>query len=208
MTTNRILFFAFALLMVSVSGARAQAWNETGDAGDLVPSAQSTVGTGALTQINGALASPTDVDLYCIRMPAVPPAGSPLIQLQCVVNQGPNVWMFDAAGNGVFVNETCQFGSKRILAPSVSLAAGTYYVAVSYYGYDAQSAGGTIWLSGTPGQRAPDGPGAAGTLIGWAGSPVVQQLNPYTIYLSAMTFCEAPVPTRGLSWGGLKVTYR
>jgi hypothetical protein len=187
--------------------AQAQTWNETGDAGDFVASAQSTVGTGALQTINGNLASPTDADLYCVHLTAVPPAGLPLVQLQCVLIQGPNVRMFDALGNGVFMNETCSGGNKTILAPNVSLAAGTYYIAVSYYGVDPQSAGGAIWLSGLPGQRGPDGPGAAGTLTAWAGNASVQPINPYTIHLAFMGYCEAPTPALPATWGALKVHY-
>ena len=92
------LFATVLLVMFATSGARAQVWTETGDAGDLLSTAQSTLGTGALTAINGNLGSSTDVDLYCIRMTSVPPAGLPLLQLQCTVTNGPNVWLFDEIG--------------------------------------------------------------------------------------------------------------
>lgn len=207
---HRITLFVATVLFALVAApiVHAQVWNETGDAGDLVSTAQATLGTGPLTTINGNLASPTDVDLYCIRMPSVPPAGTPLIQLQCVVNNGPNVWLFDATGKGVFTNMTCASGSKTILAPNVSLAAGTYYVAVSFTGIDPQAAAGAIWLPALPGQRAPDGPGGAGSLTAWAGSPIVQPLNPYQIRLAAMSFCDAATPTAHSTWGALKTHYR
>ena len=195
------------LVLGLTSLAGAQTWNETGDAGDLVSTAQTTLGTGPLTAINGNLASPTDVDLYCIKLTAVPPAGAPLVSLQCVAIQGPNVWLFDAAGNGVFSNSTCSGGNKRILAPSVSLPVGTYYVGVSYFGLDPQSSGGAMWTSASPSQRAPDGPGAAGTLASWAGSPNVQPINPYQMNLSFMTFCDDATPARRTTWGSLKVLY-
>jgi hypothetical protein len=201
-------FAALALAIALVPGAQAQTWNEVGDAGDLVATAQSTVGSGSLTAINGNLGSPTDVDLYCIKMLSVPPAGLPLIQLQCVVNNGPNVWLFDAAGNGVFTNATCSSGNKTIVAPNVSLATGTYYVAVSYTGVDPQSAGGAIWLSGLPAQRAPDGPGAGGALTGWAGSAIIQPVNPYHIALNFMSYCDAPTASGKATWGSLKIRYR
>lgn len=206
----RSLTFAAALVLAltAASGARAQIWTESGDAGDLVATAQSTIGSGVLTTINGALASPTDVDLYCIKMPTVPPAGLPIVQLQCVVINGPNVWLFDATGKGVATNATCAGANKTIVAPTVSLAPGTYYVAVSYSGLDPQSAGGAIWLPAILGQRAPDGPGAAGTLTGWAGTPLVQQINPYTITLGFMNYCDAPTATLRGTWGSVKILYR
>lgn len=195
-------------LALAVAPARAQIWTETGDAGDLVPTAQVTVGNGPLTQIQGFLASPTDVDVYCVHLSATPPAFSALIGLNCVVIQGPNVWLFDAAGNGIGSNATCSGGSKMIIAPNTSLPPGNYYVAVSYYGYDPQSALGAIWQPGPPFWRAPDGPGAAGTLTGWAGTPIVQPLNPYQVFLNpGFTFCEAAVPTSRHTWGSLKIRY-
>jgi hypothetical protein len=203
------LLAAAVLLFTLAPGAHAQVWNESPDAGDLVPTAQSTAGTGPLTQINGFLAAPTDADLYCVVLPTVPPQNLPLLQLQCVTDAGPNIYLFDAAGNGVFTNERCQFGSKTILAPGTGLSAGIYYVAVSFTGYAPESAGGPIWQTGLPGQRVPDGPGAAGSLVGWAGaSPLVQPLNPYTINLTGFTFCQAPTPVGGQSWGNLKAIYR
>lgn len=196
------------LALVAAPGARAQAWTETGDAGDLVSTAQTTLGTGSINSIAGNLSSPTDVDVYCIQIPAVPPANLPLIQLQCTVIQGPNVWLFDATGKGVFSGSTCSGGAKTILAPNVSLAPGTYYVAVSFFGLDPQAAAGPVWLSGPPSQRAPDGSGATGSLNGWAGTPVVQGINPYQINLLFTSYCGAPTPALRATWGTLKSIYR
>jgi len=199
---------ACALALLFATPAFAQLWTENGDAGDVIATAQETFGTGPLTGINGDLQTPNDVDLFCIRLTSVPPAGSPFVQLNCVVNGGPNVYLFDASGNGVFVNETCQAGEKTLLAPNVSLAPGTYYVGVAFSGIAAQSAAGSIWLSGFPGQRAPDGPGAAQPLIGWAGAPIVQPLNPYHLTLNFMGYCGAPVPAKRQTWGSVKAHYR
>jgi hypothetical protein len=188
--------------------ARAQIWGETGDAGDLVGTAQVTAGAGALTQIQGNLASPTDVDVYCVRLLSSPPAFSALIGINCAVIQGPNVWLFDAAGNGIASNTTCSGGSKQIIAPNTTLPPGNYYVAVSFFDYDPQSASGAIWQPGPPFWRTPDGPGAAGTLTGWAGVPNVQPLNPYQVFLNpGFGYCEDATPTMRSSWGSLKIRY-
>lgn len=200
----------FALLaLLAAAPARAQIWSESPDAGDLVSTAQVTAGAGALTQIQGFLASPTDVDVYCVRLTATPPAFSALIGLNCAAIQGPNVWLFDAAGNGIASNNTCSGGSKQIIAPNTSLPPGNYYVAVSYYDYDPQSALGAIWAPGPPFWRAPDGPGAAGTLIGWAGTPNVQPINPYQVFFNpGFAFCESATATSSQPWGTLKIRYR
>jgi hypothetical protein len=202
------LFVLFVSLVLSTPAA-AQTWTEAGDAGDLVPSAQYTLGAGGLSTINGALGSPTDVDLYCVTLNSTPPGGTVLVYLNCVVIQGPNVWLFDSAGNGVATDMTCMGGNKTILAPTGSLVPGFYYVAVSYYGVDPYSASGAIWLPALGGLRVPDGPGAAGTLTSWAGAPNVQPLNPYTIGVNSDYFgyCDAPTPADASTWGTLKARY-
>jgi len=204
-------WIALALLTLAFAAApaSAQIWSENPDAGDLVSTAQVTAGAGALTQIQGFLASPTDVDIYCVHLSATPPAFSALIGLNCAVIQGPNVWLFDAAGNGIASNNTCSGGSKQILAPNVSLAPGNYYVAVSYFEWDPQSSLGAMWQPVLPFWRAPDGPGAAGTLTGWAGSPVVQPINPYQVFFNpGFTICSAATSTSSSAWGTLKIRYR
>jgi len=190
------------------SATRAQTWAESGDAGNQIATAQTTVGAGAITQITGTLPLSDDVDLYCVQLTSVPPAGTPVVQLGCLSQQSPNVWLFDAAGNGVFTNETCLGGNKALLAPSTSLMPGTYYVGVSYYNRNAISAGGNIWIPGVPGQRAPDGPGASGPLVGWAGIVYMNPPNAYTIQLTGFGACTGPTPTSRTGWGLLKVLYR
>jgi len=206
---HRILMALTTLALIACASATfAQTWNEVGDAGDQIATAQATNGTGPITQIHGSLPLSDDVDLYCVQLTAVPPGGTPIVGLQCALNQGPNIWLFDAAGNGVVMNETCSGSLKQLLAPNGSMALGNYYVGVSYYGRNANSAGGNIWIPGLPNQRTPDGPGAPGPLNAWLG--VVQQnpINPYTIQLGWFGFCTAATPTLKATWGSLKSFYR
>ena len=203
-------FAAFTAIVLALAAipAHAQIWNETGDAGDLVGTAQLTAGPGALTQIKGNLASATDVDVYCVQLIATPPVFSAIVGLNCAVIQGPNVWLFDAAGNGIASNTTCSGGSKQIVAPATPLPVGNYYVAVSYFDYDPQSSLGAIWNPGPPFWRTPDGPGAGGTLTGWAGTPNVQPLNPYQVFLNpGFAYCDQVTPTQHRTWGSLKIHY-
>ena len=141
--SQRMLVMALALLAILALGrpAAAQVWNESGDAGDLPASAQVTAGNGPLTTINGNLQSPTDVDMYCIHV-TDPTQFSAC--LQCVVIQGPNLWIFDANGNGVAATTTCQAGCKLITNALVTAFA-TYYVAVAYDAIYPNSAGGPMW---------------------------------------------------------------
>lgn len=88
------------------------------------------------------------------------------------------------------------------------LATGTYSVAVSCSGFDPQSRTGAMWIPLMAGQRAPDGPGAALTLASWAGSAMVQPLNPYHLAFANIGYCAAAVPTLRSTSGAVKSPYR
>jgi hypothetical protein len=193
-----VIVFGFA------AGALAQTWNESGDAGALPGTAQSTVGAGSITAIAGNLDSPSDVDMYCIQVQAPATFSA---RLQCVVIQGPNLWLFDSMGKGVAANSICVGGDKRILSTFVSTS-GKYYVAVSFNGVNPFAGADPIWVPANTGERAPDGAGAAGAVTSWQGSGQLQPLNPYQVLLTSVAACEAPVPTTPQVWGHLKEIYR
>lgn len=197
------LFFAIALLAaVPLRRAEAQVWNEVGDAGDLPGTAQATVGNGGLNTINGNLASPFDVDMYCLNLNFV---GASVVCLQCVVTQGPDVWFFDAAGNGVAATTTCQAGCKQMI---LNVPPGNYFVAVSYDGMLPFSPNGPIWNPTNLPQHPPDGPGAPGPVVAWSGNPLVQPNNPYQLQLQNFSYCAAPTAAHGTTWGRMKTIYR
>ena len=203
----RVLLPVAITMLTIASAAHAQIWNEVGDAGDLPVTAQSTVGTGLLASIKGALGSPTDVDMYCIQVPD--PTGF-IAALQCVVIQGPNLWIFDATGKGVGASTTCQGGDKRVTSVLVNLP-GTYYVAVAYDAVYPYSGANAMWTLAYMTQRAPDGPGAAGIVTSWSGTPNVQPLNPYQIrfFGGGTYYCTTPATSaRAGTWGSLKLLYR
>jgi hypothetical protein len=208
-TAVRRLAVLAAFLLTLAPAAGAQTWNEVGDAGSLVSSAQLTVGATGLSTINGSLQIDPDVDVYCVHLTATPPAGLPLVWMNCVVTNGPQVWLFDAAGNGIATNMNCQAGQKLIVAPNFSLAPGNYYVAVAYSGIEPQSAGGAIWIPNVLAQHTPDGPGAGQPLTGWAGAANPQPLNPYSLgfYGSWFGYCDAATASTRATWGTLKIRY-
>ena len=110
------------------------------------------------------------------------------------------------------MNETCQAGVKLLTNNLLPLSGSvTLYVAVSYYGVDPFTGAGSMWQPGIPGERAPDGTDASGTLANWVGTANVQPVNPYTIIVGSSGvvtgFCEAPVTTEMQSWGALKGRY-
>jgi hypothetical protein len=196
---------AAAALATHAPLAHAQIWTESGDAGPLPATAQQTAGVGPLVEIDGTLQSPDDVDLYCIHVTDV--AGF-AANLQCVVIQGPDLWLFDpATGKGVAMTSLCAAGAKGMngaLLPGT----GDYVIGVSYDAYYPFNGVLPLWAFGYTPQRAPDGAGALLPVTTWTGQVNVQPLNPYKILLSGVTFCEAPTPAVGASWGAVKSIYR
>jgi hypothetical protein len=180
-------------------------WTETGDAGPLPATAQSTAGAGFLTEIDGTLQGPDDVDLYCIHVTDV--AGF-VANLQCVVIQGPDLWLFDpVTGKGVAATQLCASGAKSMNGALLS-GTGTYLIGVSYDQYYPFNGPLQLWAYNYTPQRAPDGPGAALPVTSWTGIVNVQPINPYKILLQGVQFCEGPVPAANASWGSVKSIYR
>ncbi|MEO5618216.1 MAG: hypothetical protein ABIS67_10625 [Candidatus Eisenbacteria bacterium] len=198
-----ITIAALATLAIA-SSASAQIWNETGDAGEFPGTAQTTVGPGAITEINGNLAAAADVDMYCIRV--TNPSGF-FASLQCVVNQGPDLRIFNSAGIGVSANYLCQSGAKFV-SGAFATTVGTYYLTVTFHGREPFVGTDAIWQSINGTEQAPNGPGAGGVVNTWLGNGNVQPINPYRIILTGASFCDDATPTSSESWGALKLIYR
>lgn len=203
---RRLIALAAAALLAAPV-ASAQVWTEIGDAGDLLGTAQVTLGAGGLTTIDGVLAEHDDIDLYCIQLTATPPAGLPLVSLQCAQDAGPSPWLFDAVGMGVRANQICAGGMKVLTAPNVSLAPGLYYVAVSHVTYPPSSALGNIWQTPVFGPTSPDGPGAGSGLLSWIGPLSYVPPTSYQMTLGWMTYCDGATPAEQSSWSTLKSMY-
>ncbi len=200
------IFLSVLALLAAPPGARAQTWSESPDAGDEIVSAQATVGVGPLNTITGTLSAASDVDIFCITItdPAAFFAG-----LLCAQDADPNLFLFDSTDFGVTQNETCQSGYTLITGASVPVA-GTYYLAVTGQGAVALSGAAPIWVEPAPGpgERAPDGPDAGGTLVGWDTSGAFVTNPNYTVNLNGAAYCGLPpVPTVPTSWGLLKSRY-
>jgi hypothetical protein len=199
-----ILAGAAWLLPTAARPASAATWAESGDAGQTLGTAQSTAGVGVLSSIQGTIQTDTDVDLYCIH---ITNPGAFSATILCTVIADNDLWLFDASGIGREQDDGCQ-ASAVFLSNAFVGAAGTYYLGVSADNADAYSSGGNIWLSpfvSTP--RAPDGPGGAQALIGWAGTSHANVVS-YSIQLSGCGFCDAAVDASSDTWGAIKQLYR
>ena len=182
-----------ALALIAACGvasvASAQTWVEIPDAGPLVPG-QITVGVGPLLTIFGGPDFPGDKeDLYCIYIYDVP--GFSATTLGMPGSYDTQLWLFeDPSAMGVTFR---RLGRSRPPSPIFVPGPGYYTLGISPYDNDALSPGGPIWLDGPFGvERAPDGPGAPGPLVGWDG--LSSDLGPYEIYLTGATYCRIPTP--------------
>ena len=199
-----------AALAVS-SAATAQTWAESGDAGDLPGTAQVTVGAGILSTITGTIGA-SDADMYAIMI-----TDANLFFAQSHSNSttmDTQMWLFDSTGMGVSFNDDWVGGTtlQSAITDLFVNSTGLYYLAISGYDFDAMSGGLEMWLD-TPfvSERAPDGPGAAGVVDGWAttGTPAT---GTYEINLRGAEFATVPEPGTivaiGLGLAGLALARR
>ncbi len=199
---------AVAALMVS---AGAQTWTEQGDAGDLPSSAQTTVGVGALTQIDGNLTSSDAVDMYLIKIVdplnfSASTTGGSYTDLQFHLFQTDGTGLLNnddwdgvrpRLGSGVPVNGSIDWSAWA----QANLPAGNYLLAISYWPRDPRnSAGQDIWNE-TPWsqQRTPDGPGAPGPIAGWDSTSGVN--TDYHIVLAGVEYAVVPEPASMMALG-------
>lgn len=190
-------------VLVTATPALAADWTEDGDATDLPPG-QTTVGEGTLDNIYGFLDA-DDADMYCIYVedPSVFRATT------CGNSWDTQLFLFDPDGIGLSFNDDDPGGcGLQSTVTGVYLPGpGTYLLAISSYDWDPAGANGDIWEDSPYGQeRAPDGPGAPGPVIGWGGTGFND--GDYTILLTGAGFCDEPTATQETSWGQVKALYR
>lgn len=169
---------AVATLGVAVAeAAGATAWNEVGDAGELVATAQQPTGVGALTSISGSLASATDVDLYSIQIDD-PSSFAVTVAATLSVDNDGQLFLFDASGSLVLSDDDDGAGLlPGFSAGELSGAAGVYLLAFDVFNVDP---------IGDP-------------LTGWNKNPSPAQSGPYTLTLAGTNV--VPEPGTGLLLG-------
>lgn len=172
------------------SSSFAQVWVEVGDAPELIPG-QLTLGSGPLTTIRGSFDATTNADLYCITITSPSTFSASTVGGTTLDTQ---LFLFNSSGMGVTFNDDDPAGGtlQSVITGVFVTSPGTYFLGISRYDYDANSAGGEIWLDTPYGvERAPDGPGAGGPLSSWAGTGTTA--GDYSIALTGAGY-HAPVP--------------
>jgi hypothetical protein len=186
------------LLVVWLAAPRfadgAVVWNEVGDAGPLLGTAQTVTGSGPLTNIVGTISSENDVDLYRF---VITHAGTFSASLHSngggAANFDAQLWLFDAGGIGVAADDDTNGTDGGLLTAAFVANPGIYYIGVTAWNNDPVSAGGLIFpdvvFPGSLIESANTGPGGASPLLDW-NNPAPFPGGNYNIALSA----AAPVP--------------
>lgn len=203
---RRILKVFLPCFLVSsffVSAAQASTWAEMGDAGDLLGTAQTPLGS--VTTITGTTSTTADVDLYKIFI-------SDPATFSATVTGGDGSGDYDSAlalfnqnGMGVYANDDAVFddGQARLPAndPLGPKAAGVYYLAI--FDADTGPTSGNVSTKNTlifPESNppytqilGPTGGGGASPLTGWVTFDAPITLNTNGSYSIALTGVS-PVP--------------
>ncbi|MBD1914371.1 MULTISPECIES: DUF4394 domain-containing protein [Cyanophyceae] len=182
---------------------------ETDDAGEQIDGAVSIISDLAqpLAFITGTVSG--DADLFQIFISGEQPFSATTLDAETLLGlpidnalgiptsllEDPQLFLFDAAGNGIYGNDDL-FGSAQATLPSRSglLTPGIYYLAISGFDYDPISTGGEIFADESfDGVLLPTGSGAGSPLVGFAGEDAPS--GNYTIALTgAQTVTPTPPP--------------
>jgi hypothetical protein len=182
-----------ASCILFVSAVRAQTWTETGEAGNLPGTAQSPIGAGTLSQIDGNINDPAepmgagnDRDMYVIFV------DNPAAFVATTVGGSTldtQLFLFHTTGIGVTFSDDSGVSTQSRLTGMFVPSPGLYLLAVARFDRDATGLGAEIWAD-TPfnTERAPDGPGAANPVDGWNGLGVTGITGAYSIFLTGVSF--------------------
>jgi hypothetical protein len=171
----------------------ATTWTEPIDAGENTVTAQTPCGNGPLTGIIGNNGN-NDTDLYCIRIADTATFSASL----CPSGAGfdTQLFLFDANGIGVVFNDD-DCGALSQITNALVTSTGLYYLGITRYNRDPQSAGGLIFNNSPfTGQNPPLGPGAAQPLTSWTGA-----VTPGGAYTIALTGCAFAAEAGFVSYG-------
>jgi hypothetical protein len=196
---------ATALIAAAFLGLAPSAFAtlETGDAGSLPASAQN-LGSGPVTQILGSFSGGGDVDVYrmCLSDGAsfsASTVGGTLRDTQ--------LFLFNSQGRGVYSNDDAELGVHGSRLPAQHrfspTGPGVYFLAISSFNNDPQSADGEIFPDMFSASLYPDlvvdaaGVGGEAPVIDWAG---LQRgsAGSYRINLTGTTGCDTTPPTVSL----------
>jgi hypothetical protein len=199
---SRTAVTAFIAAVTLGLAPSAFAASEQDDAGDLLATAQD-LGGGSVTLISGSFASAADADLYRVCLTNGTSFSASTVNGTTPTNADTQLFLFDSDGHGVYANDDAP-GTRNSRLPANHRfspgSGGEYYLGVSPYNHDPQSAQGEIFLDNYSRLQYPDdvldasGFGGAGSLASWngrwPGGP-----GTYRITVTGTTVCDTTAPT-------------
>lgn len=209
----------------------AQVFNEAGDAGQTIGTAQATglsqpLGPGPVATINGTLASPTDIDIFQFNV--INPFNLEIstvnpITGSAVAPHGPGgldtqLFLFDSAGRAVVMNDDAPgLNVLQSLIPghnafTAALAAGVYYIAIALAGVDPANINNQLLFAMNGGNtQAVRGPAAGtspNTLDHWTGAAFSPEFGAYQINITNVPDTGSTLLLIGLAFMGLALLHR
>jgi hypothetical protein len=145
---------AVCSVLAASPAAAAPFWFEVGDTGDLPGGAQ-TVFDGT-TDILGSLATasfdPFDIDMYEVHITNPGAFSASTVDLPGINIADPQLFLFDALGRGVFMNDDDPVsGPQSALGPlPLGFLAGSYYLAIGFWDNEPLGASGYIFDPAAP----------------------------------------------------------
>ncbi|HEY9637765.1 MAG TPA: filamentous hemagglutinin N-terminal domain-containing protein [Coleofasciculaceae cyanobacterium] len=168
-------------IVLRAGNPSSNAFTETGDAGQLINTAQVVNGqppAASVRTISGTLSDVNDVDLYQIYLDRNTAFSASTVDGTAVDTQ---LFLFDARGLGIYTNDDRNGTVQSIIPPSgqpFSLtSSGIYYLGISSYNNQPYSAFGNIF-----GSDYATGPGAAAPLTGWDNQGIERGAYTITLY--------------------------
>lgn len=182
-----LLSLASALILVFSNSAHASVITETGDAGKLTTTAQTTSGSAAIDAIRGSLLTSSDddyADIFRIYLKAGSLFSATTTASAFAFNNfDTSLFLFNSGGLGVVANDDDPSVGPTSTIRYTSASSDYYYLAIAGAGYTPVSASGAIFgnLLGQD-QVGPSGMGGAAALSNWVS--VTSEGDAYEIQLS------------------------
>jgi hypothetical protein len=190
-----------ALAAVSTASLRAQNYSEVGDAGQTLGTAQNTGVPGtSLTSITGSLSSGTDADVFRFNITA--PSTFSASTVNVLTTMDTALFLFNSSGLAIYTNDDASGSSVQSGLPAgsaftLSLAPGTYYIAISLSGNEPINLNSQLLFAGYPSGdstavRGPAGGVSPASLFNFNGQTFSPETGTYQITLTSSAAVPEP----------------